>query len=368
MKQAAIVALACVFSMNNAQAHTMPSDTGNSVTLFGLLDAGVLYVSNQGGHSSTIADSGMMAPNLLGFSGRENLGGGTTAIFKVVSQFNLTDGTTIPGSGALFSREAYVGLQDKNYGTLTLGNQYDVMTDELLPFDPSLYFGTFYDARQGPFAAMRIPNNPSGSSDFDRVSGSTRIPNSVKYKTPLLGGFSLIGLYGFGNVAGSLSADSAHGFGADYSNGPFVISAAYSELKYADLDNGHDGIRNYGIGTHYDFAKVTVYLLYTNTRNTLSGAAINVYEASANYRISPTWTFGASYEYMQGNAQLSDNHAGQLAATLRYALSKRTTTALTAIYQYAAGDLPDTSAWINTLQPSSTSRQMLVHAGISTVF
>jgi predicted porin len=71
---------------------------------------------------------------------------------------------------------------------------------------------------------------------------------------------------------------------------------------------------------------------------------------------------------MQGNAQLTDNHAVQLATTLRYALSKRTTASVTVLYQYAAGDSPNTNAWINTLQPSSTNRQMLFRAGISTVF
>ncbi|WP_144110250.1 porin [Paraburkholderia sp. BCC1886] len=368
MKRVSTLALACALTTGYAHAQVADSDNGNSVTLFGLLDAGILYVPNQAGHGTTAADSGMMAPDLFGVTGTENLGGGTRAIFKLVSQFNLTNGTTIPGPGTLFSREAYVGLQNPRYGTLTLGDQYDVMTDELLSFDASLYFGTFYDARQGPFAALRIPNNPSGSSDFDHVSGSMRISNAVKYKTPVSDGLSLTALYGFGDVAGSISADSTYGFGADYSNGPIAIGAAYSESKYAELNNGHDGIRTFGMGAHYAFSHLTVYLLYTNTRNTLTRAAVNVYEVSESYRMSPVLTFGASYQYMQGNAQLTDNHATQVATTLRYALSKRTTLSFSLIYQHAAGDLPDTNAWINTLQPSSSSTQMLVRAGISTVF
>jgi predicted porin len=362
------IGVACVLGATQTHAqesHYLPT---SGVTLFGLLDAGVSYVTNQGGHAGALADSGILAPNLLGFRGSEDLGGGTSAIFELVSQFNLTDGTVLPGPGALFNREAWVGLRDQRLGTLTFGNQYDFMTDELLPYDPSLYFGSFYNFRQGPFAALGIPGNPTGSFDFDRLAGTTRIPNSIKYKSPTISGLSVGALYGFSNQPGAFSTDNTKSFSADYTLGRFSLGAAYTDIRYAQLDNGHDSIRNFGFGGRYDFGQVQGYLLYTNTKNTLSGAEINVYEAGANWNFAQVWWLGASYELMDGNAQLSDNKANQVAATLSYALSKRTTLSLTALYQHASGDSAQTQAWINLLQPSSTSSQALVRIGMTTRF
>jgi predicted porin len=60
----------------------------SSVTLYGIVDTGLVYASNQaslgstsGGHSVTKLASGIWAGSRFGLKGGEDLGGGTKAIF-----------------------------------------------------------------------------------------------------------------------------------------------------------------------------------------------------------------------------------------------------------------------------------------------
>ncbi|SOF00739.1 porin [Burkholderia sp. OK233] len=45
----------------------------SSVTLQGVIDAGVTYVNNQHGGAATLFDSGVLSPDLLTFKGSEDL-------------------------------------------------------------------------------------------------------------------------------------------------------------------------------------------------------------------------------------------------------------------------------------------------------
>jgi predicted porin len=346
----------------------------SDVTLQGVIDGGVTYVNNQHGGAATLFDSGILSPDVLTFKGTEDLGSGNRAVFELTSQFDLGSGATLPGAGQIFNRTAFVGLANDRFGSLTFGNQYDFMFETLTlgEYDGAFLFGGLYDFRQGPFAALGVPNNPTGSFDFDRMAGATRVSNAVKYSSPEIAGLTFGALYGFGGVPGSFSSDSTMSFGTNYVNGPLGLGAAYVEVKYPQLGNGHDGIRNFGFGAHYRFARVLAMLLYTNTKNTASGAKIDVYKAGAFWSISGPWTLGLDYEYMRGNEVLQNNKAQQVTTALQYSFSKRTMAYVEAIYQRANGDAPITQAWVNGLvQPddaASNRSQTLARVGLQMKF
>ncbi|GAB7527392.1 porin [Paraburkholderia sp. 2C] len=341
----------------------------SSVSIGGIIDGGVTYVNNERGGATALFDSGILTPDMLTFKATEDLGGGNKAIFQLTSQFDLGSGALIPGAGQIFGRTAFVGLSNERWGTLTLGNQYDFMSDVLMAghYDGAPLFGGLYDYRQGPFAALGIPGNPTGSFDFDRLAGATRVPSAIKYLSPQISGLTVGALYGLGGTPGSIAQNSTTSFGANYEDGPFAVGAAYVEVKYPQLDNGNRGIRNFGFGMHYAFRRVLAMLLYTNTKNTASGAQIDVYKSGFLWQVSGPWAWGVDYQYMKGNHVLEGNEAQQVTSALQYNFSKRTVVYLEASYQRAGGN--GAQAWLNGLgQPASGRSQTITRVGMQTSF
>jgi predicted porin len=366
IRMAVLASLAALLVSSNAHAQS-------SVTLFGMLDVGVSYVSNEGGGHALEASDSIYTPSLIGLRGSEDLGGGYKAVFEFMSQFSPDTGAGIPGPGADFSREAYVGLGRNDLGTLTFGQQYNLMADFLFfppgQFDASFLYGGFYNMRQGPFAALGIPDNPTGASDLDQMGQTSRVSNSVKFTSATFDGFKFAALYGFGGAAGSLSTDNTVGLAADYTRGNFGFGAAYNETRYASLDDGHDGIRNFGAGIHETFGNLYLSGLYTSTKNTLTGGGVQVEQVGGLYSFNHVLRLGANYQYWSGNAQLEHNKAQQITTALQYSLSKRTILYVEGAYQWTGGDVSGGhNAWINGTDPSSSTRQAIGRIGMQTTF
>jgi predicted porin len=327
----------------------------SSVTIYGVLDAGLTSVSNQigangqGGHN-VVLDTGILTPNLIGFRGSEDLGGGLKAVYLLESQFALDNGATI-GSG-LFTRQSYVGLSGP-WGTLTAGDQYEFMFEALTVrrLGPVLPYISLYNFQQGPFQAL---GTNFGGFDFNRLAGGFRVANSLKYVSNPVGGFTLGGMYGLGEATGSTAQNSTSSLGANYDGGNFGLAAAYTNARQSNIDNGNSGIRNFGLGGRYQIGSVNLDALYTNTKNTLTNGKVSVYEIGVTVPVAAATTVRVDDEYMKGNAQLANDKANQAGVTLDYAFSKRTDVYASVIYQKASGDdHPD--AFINGLSGNSSS-------------
>jgi len=337
----------------------------SSVTISGMMDAGVSYVSNEAGGHVLKFDDGIAVPNLLRFSGKEDLGGGAHAIFDLTNQFELGTGSFMP-DGSLFSRTAYVGLDDDRFGRLTFGNQYDFTFDSLFfgLDDAAIYAQGIYDFPNGPFAKLALPNNATGAFDWDRMAG-VAVSNSVKYQTASFKGFSAGAMYGFGGVAGSFGSDSGTSAGINYVNGAFGANAAYTFLK-TSVGGIQDGVRNWGIGTHYRIGSITATALYMAVRNQLNGAAVWQAELGGLWQIAPDLALSGAYMYMKGNEVVDSNHAHQLTAMFTYLLSKRTSVYVAAVGQRANHGA---TALINDVMvPSSSPTQVIGRIGMQTRF
>ena len=128
----------CCASLASAQV-TGPS----TVTLYGLVDAGVTHVSGLKAGSVTQVASGIMEGSRWGLKGNEDLGGGYRAIFTLESRVEVDTGsnqsTPISG-GQLSDRYALVGPLQLNPNLLGAGTTQPILKS-LVPALASQIYG-----------------------------------------------------------------------------------------------------------------------------------------------------------------------------------------------------------------------------------
>jgi len=365
----------------------------SSVTLYGSLDAGIVYVNNVAGSHTWLQGTSALSPTYFGLRGVEDLGGGLKAIFDLESGFNLNNGT-FANDSTMFNRKAYVGLQSDQYGALTLGRQFDSVVDYLGPLSSS-----------GQNGDVRLAGHPFNN---DNVAAIFSLSNTIKYTSANYSGFQFGGLYGFSNSP-DFANNRSWSFGASYNNGPLDIGAAYLQINNnpnvafntgGTLDEASANIiaetqRTYGVGATYAFGPAKVGLLFTRSQffnlggiaaggispsiTTGQGLNINNYEVNGTYSLTPAFALLGSYTFSDGKSgggsvtggnQFPKWHTVLFAGD--YAFSRRTDVYLAAVYQHASGSLglnPDGTsapnvAAINTLPPSSTQNQVAAALGL----
>jgi GBP family porin len=356
----------------------------SSVTLYGLIDAGITYTNNQGGHANWQQSTGAVNGSRWGLRGAEDLGGGLKAIFTLENGFGINNGT-LKQNGREFGRQAFVGLSSDQFGTVTLGRQYDDVVQYL---GPLALTGTQYGGTQfaHPF-------------DNDNLDNSFRVNNSVHFQSANYSGFKMGAMYGFSNTAGQFSNNRAYSVGASYNWQGLNVAAAYLQLNNAAGSNpaataagavaGDQAFnatrqRTWGAGLNYTFGPATAGFVFTQTRlnnasaisasnsGTTGGIGLpagsslrfNNYEVNGRYLLTPAVSIAGSYTYTDGKLNGSDPKWHQFGLQADYALSKRTDVYVEGIYQKLIASGTGLTADINGLNASSNEKQVAVSAGL----
>lgn len=373
-------------------AMTSMAHAQSSVTLYGTLDDAIADFSNvQGANGSgnqIRMSSGNLSPNLWGLKGKEDLGNGLSAVFKLESGFNVNNGN-MGQNGRIFGRTAMVGLSDATAGTVTLGRQYDPLIDLIQPLTDDDNFGSTF----------------ATPGDIDNYDNSYRTNNSIKYASPSYGGFQWSALYGVGGQAGNVSEGQTIAVAAAYNNGPVGFAAGY----FRATNNGNttnDG----SVGTFdqfnsnsvdspaingalasarslqiiraagdYAFGPVTVGLSYSNVDytdylTTVGGGNDTKYNTGQfmiNYQATPAALVGFGYNYTKGSGSDVNAAYNQFSLGGVYNLSKRTSLYAMAGYQKATGNTtasgtlaPATASFADFGYDASTDSQSMVMVGL----
>jgi len=321
-----------LFALAALGAFAQAAQAQSTVTLYGALDAGVAYITNQVATSTTATtaatsatavtgtqfayNEGAIVSNAWGMRGSEDLGGGMKANFNVESDILTNSGNT--HSSGLFRRAANVSLADAKLGEVFLGRRgsaYIIATGQMLPVSGN----TAHQWR-----------TVTGSSVGDQIS------NSVSYATPTVMETNVLVQYGMNQQVdngddGTIFA--AHLINKSIKNLQFT--AAYNNMKAvraastanaAAANTGTTNREGYAVGLKYKVTPaIEVGAIYNHGRannggSTGPGTTFNSVGQGlfgVGYQATPKILLGANYGKTTFQAQMVNLQA-------HYMLSKRT--------------------------------------------
>lgn len=374
----------------------------STVTLYGILDEGMEFSSNAknvvggvnvGGRQYFLDSTDGINGSRWGMKGSEDLGNGLKAIFTLESGINLNTGAFAQGSTP-FGRQTFVGLSSDQFGTVTLGRQYDSVVTYVQPVSTLGYFGSTVFAHPG---------------DLDNLNNSVRTNNTIKYGSVNYNGLTFGAELSLGGQAGNISGGGGYSAGVAYNNGPVTLGAGYNYFKnptgatagtgfFTDNVSGSSqlsGVLNSGYATAtsyqvaaaggtYALGPVLVGIAYSNVKygniTHLNGnaATFNDVEFGLKYTVTPAFYVGAAYNYTKGSTvqtiagvNLGNQSFNQFSLLADYSLSKRTDVYVEGAFQTASGtNSTGTAAVANIggLGDSSNNHQLAARVALRTKF
>lgn len=376
----------------------------SNVTLYGLIDTGITWSSNQHGSQNVEMTSGKLSGTRWGIRAVEDLGGGLKTLAVLEDGFNSASGVTLQ-NGRMFGRQAYVGLSQDRYGTLLLGRQYTPL---------ALYGGFLTSALRWGTSLMVHP------LDLDLLGGTTRFNNAIDYESPNYGGMTYKLQYAFSNQASGqagagVSNNREWGGAIRYVGHGLTFAAGYTDIDVPDSTTNTNGavvgdyqsglplwVRQvdttfsgkpastatlaigeqktgmlaslYSVGKWSVGAVLSRTLLNHNTMTKASTAALNgvgsltlnVAEFNLAYQATPSNTTGLMVTYSNSKfasgTSSSTPHWWQFGIGNDYFLSKRTDVYVAAACEIGSGR--DAIAQITLNAPSSTGNEVGISAGI----
>ncbi len=303
MKKLAVLAVAASLG---SLAH---ADSSN-VNVYGVMDAYVGSFNAKGGQHVSGVHSNGLTESRLGLKGTEDLGNGMKAVFALEMGPLSVDSDD---NGLANSRQAYVGLTDARYGSLTMGTLRSPASD----------WSTSYTALAGSaFDPMAV-----GAKVGFGIQANDRLGNAVSYIAPAFAGVTSKVTYAQVNE-GPTAATRMNVMvaSADWQQGPLAVGGIYREVSTDD-----NGQREFGLGAAYTLPHAKLMATYQQRKAEIVGTSIDrLYGVSAVVPVSTRANMIGSASYL--NAGRSSDAVAAYTVAYTYDLSKRTTVYAAASY------------------------------------
>ncbi|NMV41519.1 porin [Ralstonia insidiosa] len=297
---------AAVATLAAPGAHAQASN----VTLYGLIDTTISTVNNT--NAAGARTTGFQVPwfsgSRWGLTGKEDLGGGTSAIFRLESEFETPTGN-MDTPGVLFNRDAWVGLSSEALGKLTFGRQNAIARDiSAIYGDP--YTSEKVGLDEGGYTNV---NNFKQLIFYAGSATGTRLNNGVVWKKLWDGRFLTALGYQFGEVPGQFSQGSTESLALGYNGDSFHLAGFAQQAKV----NGFTD-RSYSIGGNViiDIFRINAgYFHYTGEQPAAIGnRSDNAYTVSLKIAPQGAFDYEIGYQIMKANNAAFDANGNTLNA------------------------------------------------------
>ncbi|SOZ39722.1 Porin (plasmid) [Cupriavidus neocaledonicus] len=307
----------------------------STVTLYGVGDIGIEYLTkaDAAGNKQLRMTSGNVSGSRWGLRGVEGLGSGSKAVYVLESGFDLDTG--MGQGGRLFGRQAYVGLESE-WGRMTLGRQQNALFDLLINYDPT-GFATRYSAFMlDPVLVGRYDNTAKYTGKFGPVT-AVALYSLARGSVVASGGGSAPA----GELPGDVRSDRAFGGGLEYAAGRFGATVVYDQQQGTTGISGQSSgqtDRRLGLGASYVLGQGTIsagYRWFRGDIGVVPGGQVrrnDIYWIGYRLQVSPAVGMTAAGYYF--NNRNSGQDPWSLAASVNYALSRRTDAFLTVGYAH----------------------------------
>ncbi len=294
-----------------AAAQTTPA--ASTVTVYGLIDAAMRQANNASANRGTLRsmEDGIFTGSRLGFRGREDLGGGLSAVFTMESGFEPGSGTSLQGTPTadygqnqatprFWGREIHMGLRSQTWG-LTAGRQYTLAHSIAARFQPL--------------------GNPNSTAHSLFSSHHVARQDNVLRVDLRAGGIEFSATHTAGEVPGS-SANGAFALGASYATPTLALGAYVQQMENLA---GNEKRKIIGAGGNYKLSSTLQLFGGLMQRDSEVSAQVNrAWTAGLNYELSPAITLSLAHykDRQSGSAALAGKR--QLSwVTASYRFSKR---------------------------------------------
>ena len=298
---------------------------GGTFMLYGDIDEYLNVMHSSKGVTIKNLQDGAILRSRLGFVGSKDFGSGYGGSFALETGLNATNGTQadqpnanttgLTSSGRLFDRQAWAGMTSP-YGEFRVGRQ-----------NTEIFFGGNY---------IDYTERTLGSV-VNSFGVPSRYDGDFSYNSPRIAGVQVAAHYAIGGGGQQTTSAANQGvfqLRADYVNGP--VRAAYMGLVAKPANGAPDGrdVYYHNLYANYDYGQGTIYAVYIHSNNgggalnntggnetgniptvlpgtnTTVNAAYNIYQVSADYRITPTLRVGGLYGQIKDTANSAGDASG----------------------------------------------------------